>query len=246
MAHELDDLAPAYQPGFRFHDENLAMLSWCVERMLASLRRSGARSLVSLGIGHEVVSRRLIDALAGSLESYTIVEGSSAVIDRFTAAAPLPPGVRVVHALFEDFDPGAPVDAVEMGFVLEHVEDAAALLRRYEGFLVPGGTLFVAVPNARSLHRLFGHAAGLLDDVYRLSPEDRQLGHRRYFDLASITRLVEDSGLRVVRGEGVFLKCLTSSQLDALELPPAVRRAFYEVGVQHPDICNALFLETTR
>jgi SAM-dependent methyltransferase len=243
---DLDRLSGAYGPSFPFHDENVAMLSWCAERMIRALRSSGARSLVSLGIGHQVVGRAVVDSLAETLSAYTIVEGSSEAIARFEATGPLPSHVRLVHALFEEFEAGAPVDAVEMGFVLEHVEDPALLLRRYRETLNPGGTLYISVPNACSLHRLFGQAAGLLPDLYRLSPEDLQLGHKRYFDLSSITRLIEEAGLRVVRAEGIFLKCLTTAQLAKLRLPPEVWRSFFEVGVARPEISNAIYLETIR
>jgi len=242
----LDAMKAAYGPGFRFHGENLEMLAWYVDRMVAALDRSRARSLVSLGIGHGVVGRAILGGLAARLERYTVVEGSPEAVAAFRASIDVPANVELVTGFFEQFDPGAPVDAVEMGFVLEHVDDPGALLARYAGFLRPGGTLVVVVPNARALHRRFGHAAGLLDDVFRLSAEDRMLGHQRYFDLASITALVAAAGLQVVRTEGVFLKCLTTSQLAALALTPEVRRAFYTVGADHPDLCNAIYLEATR
>jgi SAM-dependent methyltransferase len=242
----LDQLAQAYGPTFRFHDENLGMLSWYVSRMIGRLLERQVRNLVSLGIGHQVASRGLIGALADRLESYTIVEGSSQVISDFQASGSVPPTVHLVNELFEEYTPRHPVDAIEMGFVLEHVADPRAILRRYAQFLRPGGLLVVVVPNARSLHRLLGWHAGLLDDLYRLGEADLQLGHRRYFDLPSITALVAESGLRIERTEGVFLKCLTTAQLESLSLKDEVRRAFFEVGVAYPEIANAIYLETTR
>ena len=104
----------------------------------------------------------------------------------------------------------------------------------------------MVVPNARSLHRLLGHEAGLLDDVYRLSVEDLELGHRRYFDLTSLRALVADAGLEVRRAEGIFLKPLTTRQMQGLALPPDVAEAFFKIGVAYPDIANAIYLETTR
>ena len=245
MADDLDAFADAYGEGFKFHDENLAMLSWYASRMVEALRRASVRSLISLGIGHRMVSLSVIAALGAALDRYTIVEGSARSIEEFRAGEALPPCVRLEHAWFEDFDPGARVDAIEMGFILEHVDDPDLVLRRYAGFLRPGGVMVVVVPNARSLHRQLGHAAGLLDDMYRLSEEDRALGHRRYYDLGSITRAVTAAGLRVLRTEGVFLKPLTTGQLARLQLPPEVRRSLYQVGVDHPDLCNAIYLETT-
>ncbi len=242
---DLDQLAQAYGPSFRFHDENQEMLSWYVSRMIGRLLERQARTLVSLGIGHQVVSRRLIEALADRLESYTIVEGSEQVISRFRAGGNLPPSVHLVHQRFEEYTPPSPVDAVEMGFVLEHVADPGAILGRFAKILRPSGLLVVVVPNARSLHRLLGHHAGLLDDLYRLSDADLQLGHRRYFDVSSITALVTEAGLRIERTEGVFLKCLTTAQLQSLALTPEVRRAFFEVGVAYPAIANAIYIEAT-
>jgi SAM-dependent methyltransferase len=243
---QLDRLVPAYGPDFKFHDENLAMLGWYVERMMATVVASGARSLLSLGIGHGVVGEAVLRGLAGRLERYVIVEGSAALVARFLADHDVPGQVHVVQALFEEFEPGRPVDAVEMGFVLEHAADPAALLGRYTSFLNPRGRMIVVVPNARSLHRLVGHAAGLLDDLYRLSPQDVALGHRRYFDRDSIRGLVEGAGLRVLREEGLFLKVLTTDQLRSLGLPPEVMRGFFEVGVVFPEIANAIYLECAR
>lgn len=246
MAREdLDAYQGAYGADFKFHEENLLMLAWYVERMIQAVTTAGARNLVSLGIGHGVVAEAILRGLAERLEKYIILEGSEAIAAGFQARIPLPRHVDVVVTRFEEFGPQEPLDAVEMGFVLEHVDAPGALLRRFAGFLRPGGRLIVVVPNARSLHRLFGHAAGLLDDVYALSEQDRQLGHKRYFDHASIRALLEAAGLRILRSEGVFLKSLTTAQLDSLELPHAVRRAFFDVGVAYPDIANAIYLETT-
>lgn len=149
----------------------------------------------------------------------------------------------MAHALFELFETAETFDAIEMGFVLEHVEDPALVLARFRRFLRPEGALFVAVPNARSLHRQVGRAAGLLDDVYRLSEHDLQLGHRRYYDLDSLTALASGAGFQIVRVEGIQMKPATTAQLESLALPPHVERAFFEVGVDYPDLCNALLLE---
>jgi 2-polyprenyl-3-methyl-5-hydroxy-6-metoxy-1,4-benzoquinol methylase len=130
-----------------------------------------------------------------------------------------------------------------MGFVLEHVNDPGAIVRQYVQSLGPGGTMFIAVPNARSLHRLIGHEAGLLDNLYRLSAEDLLLGHQRYFDYESLCRLVLAAGLRIVNVEGVLMKPLTSGQMKSLNLPAAVAEGLLKVGVHYPEICNSILIE---
>jgi hypothetical protein len=241
---ELDALRAAYSPTFKFHDENLAMLAWYANRMVTSLRRQSCRRLLSLGLGHQVVCDAIIGQLLPDLDSYTIVEGSRALLDDL-AARGLSERVHLVHSLFEDYTPD-PCDALELGFVLEHVDDPAAVLARYAAALAPGGTAIIVVPNARSLHRLIGQAAGLLDNVHRLSPQDLELGHKRYFDLESLVRLVTGAGLGIRLVEGIMLKPVTTAQLATLALSPAVLEALFRVGVDHPAIANAIYVEATR
>jgi len=240
------DGATGYRPDFPYHDENLLMLGWYARRLETTLLARGARRVLSLGIGHRVVSRRLAGLRGRGVDSYAIVEGSAARIEELRASGAPGEGVEVVQAYFEDYAPPRPLDAVEMGFVLEHVADPAALVRRYAGFLAPGGLLAIAVPNARALHRLVGHRAGLLDDLYQLSEHDLALGHRRYFDLESLRRLVENAGLRVGACEGILLKCLTTGQLSRLGLGPRVLEAYCEIGADYPEIANAIYMEALR
>jgi SAM-dependent methyltransferase len=240
------DAATGYGRDFPFYDENLLMLGWYATRLERTLRARGARRVLGLGIGHQVVSLRLAGLVGSAIDAYTIVEGSRARIDELREGGGLGPRVEVVHGYFEEYAPPAPVDLVEMGFVLEHVADPALVLRRCAGFLAPRGVAAIAVPNARSLHRLVGQRAGLLDDLYRLSPDDLAVGHRRYFDRARLVALVEEAGLRVTACEGILLKPLTTAQLRRLDLGPRVMEALCSVGEEHPDIANALYVEAER
>jgi len=117
------------------------------------------------------------------------------------------------------------------------------VLRRFARFLAPGGRMFIAVPNAHSLHRLIGHEAGLLADMHTLGEGDIALGHRRYFDPGSIKALVEACGLRVVGTAGLMLKPVTTAQMASLALSPQVLEAMDRVGEAWPNLCNGIFLE---
>ena len=241
----LDEFTSAYSGQSQFFDENLAMLNWYARRLARTSRAKSHRSVLSLGIGHRVVPKAILEELGPSLARYTIVEGSPEIVESFRAEAALPSNAELILSLFEAYQPTQLFDAVEMGFVLEHVEDPDSLVRKYSKFVSPGGTIYIAVPNARSLHRLVGHAAGLMTSPYQLSADDLQLGHRRYFDLESLTTLVVNAGLKIAHLEGILLKPLTSGQLKSLNLPAAVMEGFFTVGIAHPDICNAIFIEAT-
>lgn len=236
----------AYVEGFAFYDDNVRLLRAALQQMI---RRTGdltTFSLLSLGVGHRVTVKGLLDALADRLTDYVIVEGSESIIEMFRREVDPPAQVRLEHAYFEDFHTEQRFDVIEMGFVLEHVADPGLILRRFAEFLAPDGRLMIAVPNAHSLHRLVGHQAGLLADVCHLSEADLALGHRRYFDPSSIEVLINDCGLQVVGRAGLMLKPLTTGQLASLNLTPDIASAMDEVGFDLPDVCNAIFLEARR
>ena len=55
-----------------------------------------------------------------------------------------------------------------------------------------------------------------------MSAQDRELGHQRYFDLDGLVALIASTGLRIRLVEGVTVKPVTTGQLGALQLPPAL------------------------
>lgn len=234
-----------YDDTFYFHDEDTLSLSWYARRVIGSLRTSSVKSLISLGIGRRIVSGSIINEYARNLDKYLIIEGSDSIISQFTSGKGIPSNVEVIHSAFEAYRGDEKVHAIEMGFVLEHVEDPLGLLNHYRQFLETNGLLFIAVPNARSLHRLIGKEAGLLDDLFVLSDYDHQYGHRRYFDFASLSRMVLDAHLKINKAEGILLKPFSTSQLKSLHLPAKVINALCEIGIDYPEICNSIYIEAT-
>ena len=58
--------------------------------------------------------------------------------------------VDLVEGYFETFSSDEKFDVINMGFVLEHVDDPIGLLNRVKNWLAPGGRLFLGVPNGNS------------------------------------------------------------------------------------------------
>jgi SAM-dependent methyltransferase len=188
-----------------------------------------------------------VDTLAsGPLRSYWVVDGAPQMLEAFHRQIdPAPNGLVLLEGFFETFACPIVFDVIEAGFIFEHVENPLLVLRRMHQFLAPGGRIFIAVPNARSLHRRLGQAAGFLEDLYALSPADLALGHKRYFDVDRLTKLVGDAGFQVAKVEGMLLKPFTSNQLHSLNLTPAVWQALVDIADVYPDISNAICLEAT-
>jgi 2-polyprenyl-3-methyl-5-hydroxy-6-metoxy-1,4-benzoquinol methylase len=238
----LDGYLDAYGDSFPYHRENLALLATYAEFLRETIERRRSRSVLSLGIGHSIVAQSIAALIPATLRSYRIVEGSPAAVQRFRETQP-ESASEIVLSLFETFDTARRYDMIEMGFVLEHVADPELVLRRFTGFLAAGGVVIAAVPNALSLHRRLGHAAGLLADPYALSAGDRALGHRRYFDMTSFTALTLRCGLRQHRAAGLMLKPFSTAQLDLLDLSPAVWQALCSESRHLPEIANAFAVE---
>ena len=61
------------------------------------------------------------------------------------------PNLRFERSLIEDFEAGAPWDAIVFLQTVEHVERPRQLLERFGSLLAPGGVIYVSTPNRLTL-----------------------------------------------------------------------------------------------
>lgn len=238
MNMDLDAYLDAYTDDFEYAFDNALILNWYPSRIIAETP-SSARVL-ELGVGHGFTCQRF----AQHFDHYEVVEGSESVINTFkqnyTDAS------AIFHqAYFETFEPSERFDLIVLGFVLEHVEDPALILHRYRNFLTEGGRIVVAVPNAESLHRRFGNAAGLLPDMMKMGDGDKALGHLRLFTVDTLSKLLEECGYSVTNREGIFLKPLSTPQLKTLDLSTEVLNGMCVIGRDYPELSAALLFDAT-
>jgi hypothetical protein len=242
----LDNYKEAFHKTFKFNDENTYIITRYSAYMSAEIRKNKAQNILSLGIGHHIVSDCFSNELFHSVKEYVILEGSEAIIKNFVIISELKEKISVVHTFFEDYTTEKEFDVIEMGFVLEHVDDPFFIINKYKNYLSDKGSIFIAVPNARSLHRLIGYEAGLINNLYELSTSDLQLGHKRYFDLISLTNLVEKAGLKIKKQLGLLLKPVTTNQINQLCWDINIIDALLKIGDNYPDIANCILLEVSH
>ena len=234
----LNEVTSQYKPGAATGIENDLMLNWYPNRILKRLEGSGLRSLLELGLGHgytSVLFNRFF-------KRHVIVEGSSVVIDIFKENNK-GLNIEIVESYFENFSTQEKFDVIIMGFVLEHVDDPGVILDRFKKFLAPGGRLFVAVPNAKSLNRRLGLELGMIDDIYDLNENDLALGHQRQFCRETLKSLLSEHGLEADWEEGIYLKPLPLAFIQQLPRFRDNLQAMLEVGVDFPDLCVGLLME---
>ena len=242
---DLNKYVTAYETSFPYAKDNHAVLSAYAKELVKPAELMGAPiDICSLGIGYEVVTNEIISELEDRLGRYIVIEGSEVIIDRYIKHHPVKSQkLDIIHCYFENYVSNLKFDIIEMGFVLEHVEDPAAIVKKYSQLLKPGGFICAAVPNALSMHRVLGQRAGMLDNLYSLNQWDELLGHKRYFDTNSFKALFDRAGLEVVREAGLMLKPFSTAQLEHLLLDEEVWNALAKSGDLAPMYAYGIYIE---
>jgi SAM-dependent methyltransferase len=236
--NDLDKVSSEYRSDAPTAIENDLILKWYPKRMVERFRY--CESLLELGIGHGFTAGIFNEAC----DRHVLIEGSQIVIDQFRTAHPNFKA-DLVFGYFEDFETEERFDVIVMGFILEHVEDPGYLLDRYRKFLKPGGRLYVAVPNAKSMNRRLGVELGMIDDIYSLNENDHAFGHRRQYCLDTLRAELTRHGYSISHEEGIYLKPLPLGVLKTLPDFEANLRAMLQVGIEFPHLCVGLLLEAT-
>lgn len=233
-----DDFTEGYDPEFKYELDNRLILQWYPNRVAQKMQ---AGSLLELGVGHGYSTREF----AKIVSDYVVLEGSGKIIKLFRENNPDLGSVDIVQTYFEKYECEKAYDNIVMGFILEHVDDPVTIIKKYKEYLHPEGKMFIAVPNSESMHRRVGQLSGLLDDLEMLSDADRQFGHQRYFSVSGIRDIAEECGLKILSEEGLFLKALTTGQLESLNLSDDVFEGFMRLGVDYPELSTAILVELT-
>ena len=243
---------PWHRTGY-YTDYNAILGYYKVHSCLENCRGS---SLLDIGCGDgfmtELLARR-----------FSRVVGVDASGQHLAEARRRLPEVEFVESLIEELDTDERFDTVLMLDLLEHLRDPGLVLQKVASLLAPGGIVIVHVPNALALNRRIAARMGTLLHCEELSPFDIEIaGHRRSYTLASLTEEVQQAGLRVVQTGGVFLKMLSTAQMDWFlknglwvdggfgwgrvgaeprDWRAEFCRACYEVGKERPGDCNIIY-----
>lgn len=163
--------------------------------------------VLEMGFGENAWTKRVI-AKFGKTH---IVDGSRILLD----SAKEEYGDKVIpfQAFFEDFNPGIAFDSILATMILEHVDDPQQVLKQIKTYAKSTSQVMIMVPNANSLHRLYGTSLGLLQAPTDLSESDIQLGHKRVYTAAELEKDIQASGLIIKQRLPTYVKFLSNSQM---------------------------------
>jgi hypothetical protein len=74
-----------------------------------------------------------------------------------------------------------------------------------------------------------------------LSDADNALGHKRLFSVASLTETAKNAGLKIERMEGLFLKPVTTKQMQQLQFDESIYHALMKIGEAYPELSVGIF-----
>lgn len=189
---------------------------------------------LELGPGEGIMT----DLLVSVCSELTVVDGAQLFLDLIKAKHP---HIKVVNALFEEFEPDMRFDNIILGHVLEHVENPVEILKRAQKWLSPGGRILAAVPNSRSLHRQAAVLMGLLPFEDALNEADLHHGHRRVYNPESFRGDFLKAGLSIEVSGGYWLKPVSNGQIER-DWTPAMLDAFMALGERYPDIAGEIYV----
>ena len=182
-------------------------------------------NIIDLGWGSGLVAR----ALGEAGRSVRLVEGSKAACNEARQYK----GIDAACAMFEDYTPTYAADVVIASFVLEHVADPVALLKRCAQW---APRLIAVIGNAESWHRRLAVAMGLQPRLDTLSARDEAVGHYCVYDRHSIAAQLSEAGWRIKSMKGIMLKALPNSMMTHFD--ERLIRAMCEADVEPRDAAN--------
>ena len=223
---KLDEIAPEYR------SENLLGLNdlYHLEMRDRIIPREGGVSALEFGCGAGGWTRVLCERY----ETVDVVEGSRTLLGQLRVGK-YEQKLSRHHSLLEDFSPsvGKRWQHVFMTFLLEHLTDPVAALRKIGGLIETGGSLFLAVPNANSIHRVISTRAGITKSTNQLSENDLRVGHLRVYTIELLRSQVKEAGFSIDKEWSIGLKPLTLGQLE--NLSPQVGAALAASGDLAPE-----------
>jgi ubiquinone/menaquinone biosynthesis C-methylase UbiE len=230
---KLDSIAPKYNSAALLGLNELYHL----EMRDAIIPAKSNRSALEIGCG----AGSWTPVLCSRYQTVDVVDGSQKLLEEL-AKNITADNLALHHCLIEELSlaPGQSWDHVFMTFFMEHLFDPVETLCRIKPFIKKGGSLFIAVPNANSLHRVIAHRMGLISRADELSANDHDVGHHRVYTRDLLIQHMSLAGFSVAQEWSIGLKPFTLGQMENLPTPVGAELA--RCGDLAPEYCAYLGL----
>lgn len=107
-------------------------------------------------------------------------------------------------------------DLIIASSVLHEIQNLRLVLSKLVSKLSIGAYIIIVVPNNQSIHRLIGLDMGITKQLHELTSMENDMQQFHSFSMKSLSEVILDLGLKIVRLETGFLKFLPHKVLDNL------------------------------
>jgi len=187
---------------------------------------SDEKEILDVGCGHAILSVYLAKrghCVTAIDNDAAKIKAASEIAEKFNAEVTL----RLGDALRLGFDDEA-FDLVICSEMLEHLDNPLAALREDFRVLRPKGKILLSVPNGKSPRVRILKMLGLARLLFTAQ-------HKQSFDQASISKLVMQSGFKIIQ--------LTSDFIPFPKLPPSIfLNQRKEMAKRYPFVGQHLFI----
>jgi 2-polyprenyl-3-methyl-5-hydroxy-6-metoxy-1,4-benzoquinol methylase len=228
MTAHPDSFASYYHTGIQNIDRRLAYYGYLQFKPFFK-----GKTCMELGPATGYMTKFLLE----DFQELTAVEGSLDLLEQIPAHERL----RKVHSLFEQYNPGKKFDTIIMSHVLEHIESPVPLLQRIKEWMHKESVFILAVPNAKSFHRLAAVKMGMLKTEYEMNDRDSALGHYRVYDMSTLIRDAKAAGLSIKHEGGILLKFLSNNQIEKF-IDNNVLDAYFQLSDQFKENSAEIFI----
>jgi 2-polyprenyl-3-methyl-5-hydroxy-6-metoxy-1,4-benzoquinol methylase len=182
----------------------------------------------------------MTEILIDSAKSLDVIEGSETYAK--IAQTRLGNRLNIKVTLFEDFVPEKLYEAIVFAGVLHHMEDPIFILNKLQEWLLPGGKIYISVPNMTAFHRRLGLSMGIIKSVYDASERNIFSSQPGRYDMNTLLKTCEQANLDVMHSEAFFLKPFPHEIMNNIQLDEKVLDGLFEMGRQMPEYASLLFV----
>lgn len=173
----------------------------------------GSKNILEIGCGYNPIFEYYSD-----FDSMTIVELDIHFYQDAIQKANGNPKIKIINKPIQFCidDLGSGFDLILISGFLHEIDNPQEVLTLVRNICSSTTKVISFVPNAKSFHRVLAYEAGLINQIYDFSDNDKKFGRRLVWDVNSFSELFKSAGFKVELTETYFIKPFAHYQMRKL------------------------------
>lgn len=239
---DINDYSAKYSiPGFEDYQ-----VKYRRKLVLEQIERYKPKSILEIGCGYEPLFKYVHDT------RFTIVEPSEEFYENAKRLAQTAENISCMRGFFEEVvdELDKQYDMVMCSGLLNEVEDPLRLLHSIVKVCTDRTVVHINVANANSMHRLLALESGMISNTHDMSERNKVFQQHNVYDMESLTKLVEKSGLSIIENGTYFIKPFTHAQMGKMLecgiINEVILDGLYNMGKYMPELGSEMYVNCRK